>query len=59
MTHDQVCAIKAVQSAVALARKVGVADAEILKRLESARRLTKSHGKKPLHSLQPGGSWVV
>jgi hypothetical protein len=30
MTHDQVCAIKAVQSAVALARKVGVSDAEIL-----------------------------
>jgi len=30
MTHDQVCAIKAVQSAVALARKVGVSDVEIL-----------------------------
>jgi hypothetical protein len=30
MSHDQVCAVKAVQSAVALARKVGVTDAEIL-----------------------------
>jgi hypothetical protein len=29
MTHDQVCAIKAVQSAVALARKVGVTEKEI------------------------------
>ena len=30
MTHDQVRAIKAVQSAVALARKIGVSEAEIL-----------------------------
>jgi hypothetical protein len=36
MTHDQVCAIKAVQSAVATARKVGVTHSEIQEAIKAA-----------------------
>jgi hypothetical protein len=39
MTHDQVCAIKAVQSAVALARKVRVSDAEIQEAIRVSERV--------------------
>jgi hypothetical protein len=44
MTHDQVCAIKAVQSAVASARKVGVTDAEIRVAIAVGEKVAVSFG---------------
>jgi hypothetical protein len=49
MTHDQVCAIKAVQSAVALARKVGVSEAEILETI----RVSQKGEEKPQQKAAP------
>jgi hypothetical protein len=49
MTHDQVCAIKAVQSAVALARKVGVTDAEILEAIA----VSVKREEKPQQKVAP------
>ena len=46
MTHDQVCAIKAVQSAVALARKVGVSDAEILEAIRVSEKADEKSRQK-------------
>jgi hypothetical protein len=52
MTHYQVCAIKWVQSAIALSRKVGVSNAEILDAIGVSRTVEESHNKKPLHSRE-------
>jgi hypothetical protein len=49
MTHDQVCAIKAVQSAVALARKVGVSEVEILETI----RVSQKDEEKPQRKAAP------
>jgi hypothetical protein len=46
MNHDQACAIKAVQSAVALARKVGVRDAEILEAIGAGTKVEEKPQQK-------------
>jgi hypothetical protein len=48
MTHDQGCAIKAVQSAVALARKVKVSDAEISEAIRVSDKREDKSQQKPL-----------
>jgi hypothetical protein len=54
MSHDQVCAIKAVQSAVALARKVGVSDADIQEAIKGGPETVKP----PEEAESQGGAQV-